>query len=495
MNTVNRYLNALNFLDKLSLNLHAVSRLADLETPLLMYLKLRYAYSDTLMFLLESAEQHEKLGRYSFIGANPFLTLKVDGKTVEIKGITELKLELETTEEVFQLVKYITEKIRKSVNIDFEGESAKIDTSIIPMALVVLNYEAVKYFEEIKFDKTKQFDLSDISIIFPSLIIVFDNYKRLMWNIMVYTPTQSIAEVNRELSLIEKYPISFREIQGTLASEVRFQTSKEEFYRKVELAKRYIYDGDIFQVVLSQRFYIDTGEDAISLYRKLRLTNPSPYMFLVQSTDFSLFGSSPETLVKLNDGRIIVHPIAGTRKRGNNPQEDEMIIKELLSDEKELAEHSMLVDLARNDVGRIAVPGTVKVPCLMYIEKYSHVMHIVSEVQGVLNQKFDTFDVLRSTFPAGTVTGAPKVRAMEIIEELEDTSREFYAGSVGYISWSNNADFAITIRSALLKDGRLYTQAGAGIVYDSVPENEYSETLNKAQAIFKIASAKIPEAI
>ncbi len=495
MSDINRYLSALSFLDKLSLNLHTVSRLADLETPLSMYLKLRYAYSDAPMFLLESAEQHEMLGRYSFIGANPFLTLKVHGTTLELKGVAELKLELESTEEVFQLVKYITEKVRKSVNIDFEDKSAKIDVSIIPMALVVLNYESVRYFEEINFDKDKQFDSPDISIIFPSVIVVFDNYRRLMWNIMVHIPVQSIAEVNRELSLIEKYPISFREFQDTVASEIRFQTPKDEFCRKVERAKRYIYDGDIFQVVLSQRFYVDTKEDALSLYRKLRLTNPSPYMFLIQSGDFSLFGSSPETLVKLNDGKVIVHPIAGTRKRGSNSQEDEMIMKELLSDEKELAEHSMLVDLARNDVGRIAVPGTVKVPRLMYIEKYSHVMHIVSEVQGMLDKKFDTFDVLRSTFPAGTVTGAPKIRAMEIIEELEDTSREFYAGSVGYISWSNNADFAITIRSALLKDGRLYTQAGAGIVYDSVPENEYNETLSKAQAIFKIASVKISEMI
>ncbi|MCX7654729.1 MAG: anthranilate synthase component I family protein [Fervidobacterium sp.] len=480
-----------NLFSDLKLNLHAVKRLADFETPLSLYVKLSYAYSDSPMFLLESVEQHEMLGRFSFIGVNPFLTIKVSDNNIEIEGIHHVHLRLQNLAETFETVKHIVEKIRNSIEVE-NHESTKIDTSIIPMALVILNYESVKYFEEITFDKAKVFDTPDILIIFPSIVIVFDNYKRLMWNVMTYQPSQAQSEVERELLSIEKYPVVLKHPfdKQDITSKIQSHTSKKAFCEKIQTAKDYIYQGDIFQVVLSQRFSINTTQNDLHLYRKLRLTNPSPYMFLVQTKDFSLFGSSPETLVKFINKKVIIHPIAGTRKRGMNAQEDEEIEKELLTNEKELAEHSMLVDLARNDIGRVAIPGTVKVPRLMYIEKYSHVMHIVSEVVGVAEERFNAFDVIRSVFPAGTVTGAPKLRAMEIIEQLEDTSREFYAGSVGYISWSGDADFAITIRSAVLKDEVLYTQSGAGIVYDSIPENEYEETMNKAKAIFSILAMK-----
>jgi anthranilate synthase component I len=292
----------------------------------------------------------------------------------------------------------------------------------------------------------------------------------------------------RDLDNLQKVirsPLTFDK-EGELSVRMMdSNTSREEFDQMVLRAKEYIYAGDIIQVVLSQRFVLEINVDNLSLYRALRVINPSPYMFLLDYLDYSLIGSSPETLVKLENGEVEVRPLAGTRPRGKDQSEDELLAKDLLSDEKERAEHTMLVDLGRNDVGRIAVPGSVSVPEFMGIERYSHVMHIFSSVKGKVKEGMDAFDVFEATFPAGTVSGAPKVRAMEIIEELEKEKREFYAGSVGYFAYNGNMDFCIAIRTLLKKQNKVYIQAGAGIVADSVPEKEYTETIQKSQALVK----------
>ena len=273
----------------------------------------------------------------------------------------------------------------------------------------------------------------------------------------------------------------------TLTNESDFKSSfpREDYEAAVEKCKQYIFDGDAFQIVISQRLSLSYSAPPLDLYRALRTLNPSPYMYYLNLDDFHIAGSSPEILVRLEDGEITLRPIAGTRRRGDNEDEDARLIEELLSDPKELAEHLMLIDLGRNDVGRVSKIGTVKVTDQMTIEKYSHVMHIVSNVTGQINDNLDAVDVLKATFPAGTLSGAPKVRAMEIIEELEPDKRGVYSGAIGYIGWNGNMDMAIAIRTALIKDNQVYIQAGGGLVADSVPKTEWEETMNKGRAVFK----------
>jgi anthranilate synthase component 1 len=352
----------------------------------------------------------------------------------------------------------------------------------------------VKFFEKIPDLARRTLDAFDMYFIFPKKILVFDNYTRKM--------TLLVFEMNLNSGRLEgsngSWGKSLDELQNMVRSSLTYDTdsrlfahtmksstTQEEFEEMVSRAKEYISAGDIIQVVLSQRFSLETNSDDVSLYRALRVVNPSPYMFLLDYIDYSLIGSSPETLVKLENGEIEVRPIAGTRKRGKDHREDELLAQELLSDEKELAEHTMLVDLGRNDVGRVAAIGSVSLPEFMTLERYSHVMHIVSTVRGRIKEGMDAFDVFQATFPAGTVSGAPKVRAMEIIEELEKERREFYAGCVGYFAYDGNMDFCITIRTLLRKQNTVYIQAGAGIVADSVPEKEYMETIHKSQALVK----------
>jgi anthranilate synthase component 1 len=274
-------------------------------------------------------------------------------------------------------------------------------------------------------------------------------------------------------------------------SDFRSSFAREDFEDAVERSKEYIQSGDIFQVVLSQRLSIPFDADAVTLYRALRTVNPSPYMYFLDLDDFHIVGSSPEILARLEDGEVTVRPIAGTRRRGHSEEEDQRLEEELISDPKELAEHLMLVDLGRNDVGRIATTGSVTLTSKMQVERYSHVMHIVSNVTGELADNLDAIDVLRATFPAGTVSGAPKVRAMEIIGELEPEGRGIYAGAVGYIGWNGNMDTAIAIRTAIIADGQLHIQAGAGIVADSIPANEWQETMNKGRAIFRAVAMAV----
>ena len=261
--------------------------------------------------------------------------------------------------------------------------------------------------------------------------------------------------------------------------------TRDEYCAMVEKAQKYIHDGEAIQIVLSQKFSAELSSSPLQLYRALRLINPSPYTFFLRVGGVTLVGSSPETMVKLENGRSSLRPIAGTRRRGKTPREDMALADELLSDEKEKAEHLMLVDLGRNDLGRTAEPGSVQVKSFMTVERYSHVMHLVSDVDAILAEKYDAFDLVRTAFPAGTLSGAPKIRAMELIRELEVEPRGVYGGAVGYFSYSGNLDLAITIRTLELRDGKLFIQAGAGIVFDSVPENEYEETLNKAGALFQ----------
>ncbi len=351
-------------------------------------------------------------------------------------------------------------------------------------AVGYIGYDTIRFFEKIPDIKPKNLGIYDMFFIFPENLIIFDNFTHKMY-IIVLSPYETKNESDSDILRLLRSPMRQRGSSKFSFEELKSNFTKELFQEKVSKAKEYICNGDIIQVVLSQRFNVKAEVNSLDLYRALRVINPSPYMFYLDFNDYSLIGSSPEILVRLENGIVEVRPIAGTRKRGETEEEDKRLEEELISDTKEIAEHIMLVDLGRNDVGRIAKIGTVTVPDLMTIERYSHVMHIVSSVKGVIKEGVDAFDVFKATFPAGTVTGAPKIRAMEIIEELEPEKREFYAGGVGYFGYNGNMDFCITIRTMLKKRDNIYIQAGAGVVADSVPENEYYETINKAKALFK----------
>lgn len=455
--------------------------LADLDTPLSCYYKLKTAYPDKPSFLLESVESAGRLGRYSFIGFDPFCTFKSKGKKIVIEGLfKEEFLEEDPFEVLRDFVKnFIPHKIMDELR--FSGG-----------AVGYVGYDIVRFFERLPDISPHKLDIYDTFFIIPQKLVIFDNFTHKMTLVSLsysnkpsYQPsTKDVEELNKIHNIL-KSPLKVRKKNKFSIGNIKNLTQKKDFEKMVEKAKEYICNGDIIQVVLSQRFEADVTAEGLDLYRALRVINPSPYMFFLDFCDYSLIGSSPEILVRLENNEIEVRPIAGTRKRGKTLEEDKFLEQELLDDKKECAEHVMLVDLGRNDIGRIAKIGTVTVPEFMIIEKYSHVMHIVSSVKGLLREGMDAFDVFRATFPAGTVTGAPKIRAMEIIEELEDLKREFYAGGVGYFGFNGNMDFCIAIRTMLKKRNKVFIQAGAGIVADSIPENEYNETLNKAMALIK----------
>jgi anthranilate synthase component 1 len=360
-------------------------------------------------------------------------------------------------------------------------------------------YETIGYIEP-KLRGTEKPDPlgnPDILLMVSEEILVFDNLSGKML-LMTHANPEETDAYNRAVSRIDDLAVKLRKLPATpqknhvskLVDESDFISgfTQQGFEDAVLKAKEYITDGDIMQVVLSQRMSIPYTASPLNLYRALRCLNPSPYMFYLNLEDFHIVGSSPEILVRLEDNMVTVRPIAGTRRRGVTPEQDLELEQELLADPKELAEHLMLIDLGRNDVGRVAEIGTVQLTDKMIVERYSHVMHIVSNVTGQLQQNKNAFDVLEATFPAGTVSGAPKIRAMEIIDELEPVKRGVYAGAVGYIAWSGNLDTAIAIRTAVIKDNMLHIQVGAGIVYDSVPRNEWDETMNKGRAIFRAVS-------
>ena len=456
---------------------------ADLETPVSAYLKL--SQNEPYSFLYESVEGGAVLGRYSAIGISPDLIWKSDEHDNPVQSLKE------------------------------ELTACKIDIvapDIPPMGASGLfgyiGYDCIRFIEDIPDSNADDLDIPDSIMIRPEMMVIFDNVKSMM---CLVTPIR-LHHKNTKSSAQELYDEAQKridKIKKKLSSPLA-QTSKhteqvtplttaalttpEQFKKKVEKAKEYIKDGDIFQVVLSQRFETAFALPPFELYRSLRRLNPSPFLFFMQFNDFSLIGSSPEILVRLRDKKITIRPIAGTRKRGKNSAEDKELAQDLLKDPKERAEHLMLLDLGRNDVGRVAKDGSVTLTDQFIIEYYSHVMHIVSNVEGILAENKTSLDALFSGFPAGTVSGAPKIRAMEIIDELEDTKRGFYGGCVGYLDGNGNIDTCIALRTGMIKDQTLTVQAGAGIVTDSDPEMEHQECLNKAKAILQAAQNAITTA-
>lgn len=435
---------------------------------------------DEHCFLLESVEKAEYVGRYSFLGFEPTIEITCLDGIIKIKNNN--KQEIVETKKPQDIIKNILE----------EYKSPKIEglPNFTGGFVGYFAYDFIKYFEpELNLNAKDDENFKDIDLMLFDKIIAFDNIKnKIIIIVNVKTDNlkenyeKAIKEIERLKNLIvngEKYIIK----KGKLKSLFRPLFNKEEFCEMVEKAKNYIKEGDIFQVVLSNRFDADYEGDLLNTYRILRTINPSPYMFYFGSNDLEIAGASPETLVKLTDNKLYTFPLAGTRKRGKTTKEDKELEKELLSDEKELAEHNMLVDLGRNDIGRVSRFGTVEVEKYMSIERFSHVMHIGSTVTGVLRDDKDQFDALGSILPAGTLSGAPKIRACEIINELENNKRGIYGGALGFLDFSGNIDVCIAIRLAYKKNNKVFVRVGAGIVYDSVPIKEYEECHNKSKAI------------
>ncbi|MDD5120028.1 MAG: anthranilate synthase component I [Candidatus Omnitrophica bacterium] len=466
---------------------------ADLDTPVSAYLKLEQGdYS----FLLESVEGQEKIARYSFIGTNPSLIFKSKGKHVEI-----IDTKRNRTRRFLTKVSPLDEV--KKIMQDFRSAEVTGLPRFYGGLVGYIGYDTVRFFEHIP-DKNKDYlGIPDIFLILTDALLIFDRLNhtiKIVSNVIVPRDSDvlkkkqlyenAVKKIECIYSSFNKNVLTCARGNGLKKLEIESNFKKSEFIKIVKKGKEYIRKGDIIQVVLSQRFKVKVGKDGFSIYRSLRSLNPSPYMYYLKFKDFSVIGSSPETLVRCENGLVQTRPIAGTRPRGKNEQEDAHFEKELLSDEKEKAEHLMLVDLGRNDLGRISKLGKVKVDNFMSVEKFSHVMHLVSQVSAILDkQRFDIYDVMKAAFPAGTVSGSPKIRAMQIIDELENLRRSLYAGAVGYFSFSHNLDTCIAIRTILLKGGFAYVQAGAGIVADSVPENEYEESVNKAKGMMESIKA------
>lgn len=457
---------------------------ADLDTPLTLFAKV--AGEDPHAFLFESVEGGEKWGRYSFIGLDPLATF------TSHDGAVQIYKEREKNSREMSGVNPLKEL--KELLASFAASNAAGLPRFYGGAVGFFGYDIIRFIEEIP-NRHAALAIPDSSFMVPRLVLIYDNLNQsltIVCNIEAYEGQSASRAYEEGNARIEEI---IGKVRGPLPESVlnnsdsmpehEFSSNMEkaEFCSMVEKAKEYILAGDIFQVVLSQRFHTTTTMDPFTLYRALRHINPSPYLFYVRLDDLVLIGSSPEILVRLEDGEIELRPIAGTRKRGRYEAEDKALEKELLADPKERAEHLMLVDLGRNDVGRVAAPGSVAMGDLLVIERYSHVMHIVSGVHGDLANGCDQFDVLEACFPAGTVSGAPKIRAMEIIDELEVERRGPYAGAVGYFGFSGNMDFCITIRTFIMQGENLWVQAGAGIVANSVPEKEYEETINKAKGL------------
>lgn len=460
--------------------------LADLETPVSAYLKISRGYPYS--FLLESVEHAEVLGRYSFLGANPSVIFKAKGNSITItrNGTTGT---YSSSQPWFELRKLMSEYHPITYPSDLP--------SFFGGAVGYISYDVVRSFEKLPDIKPDNLGAPDLYFMITDTILIFDHINNRIF-IVSNAHIRSNAEnaYNEAVRKISELEERLRGPLTVLTERIHHPVDniplksnfcKDDFCNAVIKAREYICNGDIFQVVLSQRFSRPIFVSPTNLYRALRRINPSPYMLLMQFPELSLVGSSPEVMTQVKQKRCLLRPIAGTRPRGNNPEDDLKLEKELIADEKERAEHIMLVDLGRNDLGRVSKIGSVKpVPNrFMVIERYSHVMHIVTEVEGELKPECDAFDALKATFPMGTVSGAPKIRAMEIIEELEPEKRGPYAGGAGYISFTGDMDTCILIRTMIIKDGTAYIQAGAGIVYDSDPEREYIETVNKAKALVK----------
>lgn len=457
--------------------------LADFETPLSAFLKIdgaKYSY------LLESVEGGERMARYSFLGSNPSLVITSRGKEVTFTRGEET----DTREALGDPIDEIRTYMEKFKFVSVKG-LPRFSGGLVGY----MGYDMVRFVENIPDENPDELDMPDMQFVLTDTILIFDHVDhkiKVVSNSLVEEDDPALAydkackKIDRLVESFSKkvsQPEELNVVEPKGAVESNF--TEGEFCEIVEKAKEYIRAGDIIQVVLSQRLKKKTEADGFSIYRALRSINPSPYMYYLRFGDKKIIGSSPEILVRCEEGIVEVRPIAGTRKRGDTDEEDANLETELLADPKERAEHIMLLDLGRNDIGRVCEYSSVKPREVMRIERYSHVMHIVSDVVGKLREDKNIYDLIKATFPAGTVTGAPKVRAMEIIDELENTRRGPYAGCVGYISFSGNVDTCITIRTIVMTDDTAYIQAGAGIVLDSVPENEYQETINKAMAMMK----------
>jgi anthranilate synthase component 1 len=456
--------------------------LADLDTPLSAYLKLaNRPYS----YLLESVQGGERFGRYSFIGLPSELRFEVRGHTcTEWRGNTLLSQSEQ--EDPLEWVRNHHARFRAAQLPGLPRFAGGL--------VGYFGYDTVRYIEKrlAATDKPDALGTPDILLMLSDRLAVVDNLSGKLYLVVYVDPREPDAcERGRaQLDVLHaalRQPVSVPPEMPAPPSQAQSEFAEDAFMEAVEKAKRYIFDGDIMQVVLSQRLSHPYPASPLSLYRALRALNPSPYMFFFDMGGFHVVGASPEILVRLESGTVTLRPIAGTRPRGATREEDLALEKDLLADPKERAEHVMLMDLGRNDVGRVARTGSVRVTDNMAIERYSHVMHIVSNVEGQLEEGLDAIAVLRAAFPAGTLSGAPKVRAMEIIDELEPTKRGIYGGAVGYLGFNGDMDLAIAIRTAVIKDGRLFVQAGAGIVADSVPQSEWTETQNKARAILRAA--------
>ncbi|WP_207478797.1 anthranilate synthase component I [Arenibaculum pallidiluteum] len=469
---------------------------SDLDTPVSALVKLADGQPNS--FLLESVTGGEVRGRYSFIGLKPDLIWRCRHGKAEINR--RARVEPEAFEPCGEAPLQALRSLLAESRIDLPEE-------LPPMAAGLfgyLGYDMIRLIERLPDDNPDPMDVPDAILIRPTIIAVFDGIRNL---VTLVTPVRPQAELSAEQAYIlaqERLADAVADMERGLprpvapaASDVGplpqpgSDTTREEFLAMVEQGKEYIRAGDVFQVVLSQRFDLPFRLPPLALYRALRRLNPSPFLVYLDFGGHSIVGSSPEILVRLRDGKVTIRPLAGTRPRGATPDEDRSLATGLLADPKELAEHLMLLDLGRNDVGRVARPGTVTVTEKMVVEYYSHVMHIVSNVEGEIDPAHDVVDALFGGFPAGTVSGAPKVRAMEIIDELEKSRRGVYGGCVGYFGASGAMDTCITLRTAVLKDGRLYIQAGAGIVADSDPATEYEETVNKAKALVRAAEEAV----
>lgn len=469
---------------------------ADLETPVSAFL--RAAWRERECFLLESVERGEQVGRYTFIGVNPYKRVVARGREIRI---TEGGRTTQIEDDIFQVLR------------DGLGGHKPARISGLPPftagAVGFFAYDAVRQIERLPNYTKDELRVPDACLLFFDEVLAFDHVRKQIWivataDVTLTEPEQAYADAVKRLEALEKrLARPLPKIPGSNSAKpvaVKRRTPKKDFLAAVERTKEYIAAGDIFQAVLSQRLDVATGMDTFQVYRSLRTVNPSPYMYFLRLTPdaplgfakkskpgatVELAGSSPELLVRVHDRKVEYRPIAGTRPRGGSEEQDLRLEDEMMHDDKERAEHVMLVDLGRNDVGRVSEFGSVKVDRLMFVERYSHVMHIVSTIEGKLRPDLTAVDALRACFPAGTLSGAPKVRAMEIIEELEPSRRGTYGGAVLYADFSGNLDSCIAIRSLLSTGGKGYVQAGAGIVADSVPELEHQESLNKAQAVIR----------
>ncbi len=458
--------------------------LADMETPLSVYRKLaNSAYS----YLFESVEGGEKWARYSLIGLSSKRVIKIIENEINIFEAGEL-IENFSSEDPLDFI----DELQRSYTLVEDPELPPFNGGLVGY----FSYDCVRYIEKKLAHSSPPDTLGTPDALFmvSEEVAVFDNLKNKVHLIVLVDDKDQLNDAKDRLDELEEklnQPISsgnFKKPEKSISeSDFISGFGEQEFKNSVEKAKSYIEEGDIMQVVCSQRMSLPFNADPVALYRSIRQLNPSPYMYYLNLEDFHIVGSSPEILARLEDSKVTVRPIAGTRRRGKDDQDDLAMEEDMVNDPKEIAEHLMLIDLGRNDVGRIAKPGTVEVTEKFGIERYSHVMHMVSNVEAQLKDELTAIDLFRATFPAGTVSGAPKIRAMEIIDEFEPVKRGIYGGAIGYLSWQGNMDMAIAIRTAVIKDEVLYIQAGGGWVADSIPELEWKESLNKGRAIFKAA--------